>query len=738
MSPISLISPTLSPRTGSLEASHRLGTHAEVTTPLLDQSRRRSEQAAAEPDTAAQSIEATEGPESEENSERGLGYLHCTPPVADCAAAVPSPSSVTVHSRPPSPQHLAVKNRRLQILRAVSDLIAQSGCSTSAACAQVGVDQATYCRWRAAYDEHGESGLIPGYHRCGNRSTFDRYVTPSDRQWLIARLQYLNGKIGDASTAVRVIVDERDCPESLAINLRHLRRFPKSILRAAHISPQLRAKFTGPRNYELNSIVNIRTMTEVIDVREIPINPGDWWELDDMSLNQPFWFEVPDGDHPDWRASTIDGIALGRQGLYCQDISSGKWLGHMLVGRPRDAYRAEDILRFLRLLMDTWGKPRRGLRLERGIWRSTRITGYKIRANNGGWDPELTERPEMSQDQSEALVASIRQLGIEIVYCYSPHQKGFIEGGFRLVQKYMSATEFADIGRTRGENESATKHLLNAKAGRIHPAARQFAHIDEADAAVTWAESKLNNQHKDGRLQRGIPDERWVASCVRSPMTQLTRDELSVFLPERRELQIRGGHVTPEVDKRPFPFIAPEIFAELGNGYRLLVAFDPSDPSQGAALWNAENGQCNRRGWRVGQFLGWAQFDAPAPQFGGSSTSDTRKRYLNWHRTSFTAIKNFGGPDRHESAARDGHGNQVTVERTAAVPSQSTEPPTPSRATTPARERVRPCSSVTVRDHSSSPLTPPAAPEPRLTISRDLLARQAALSRRMLDEEDDF
>ena len=589
------------------------------------------------------------------------------------------PQNVAVQAPPAAPRALAnprsesgkrTRNQRLQVLRAVAAVLEQRQCREREACLEVGVDQATYGRWRDAWKEYGDDGLIPGYDRCGNTSSWERYVPENLRPWLIERLQYLNGKIGDASTAVRVVAEEPDCPPGLAVYLRTLSRFPKSILRAAHINPQIRSKFKGPRNYQLNSIVNIRTMTEIINGAEVPINPGDWWELDDMSLNQPFWFEIPDGDHPDWRGCTVDGIALGRQGLYAMDLASGKWLGPMLVGRPKDAYRAEDILRYLHLLMKEWGKPRRGLRLERGIWRSTRITGYKLRAEYGKWDGENTQRPGMEESEQEALVACIKQLGIEVAYCYSPLQKGAIEGGFRDLQKYMSATEWTDIGRVRGENELATKALMAAKSGRTHPAAKGFAHIEQAANALIWAGSFINTHYKNGRLQRGIPDERWVASEVRhGKLAALTRDEEAVFLPERRTLQIRGGHVTPEYAGQPFPFIAPELFADVGNGYRVLVAFDPSNPQIGAGIWNNETGMINRQGWKLGQFLGWADYDAPAPQFGvrEEGRSDHRKRYLNWHRTVFVAIKNFGGEARRESAARDGRGNAVELTKAAAA-----------------------------------------------------------------------
>ena len=202
-----------------------------------------------------------------------------------------------------------------------------------------------------------------------------------------------------------------------------------------NVTPQVKDKFRGPRRFELNGITTHRSMDEQLESGELrAIQPGDWWEMDDMSVNLPFWFESPFGTD---RLAERHGVGLGRQSLCAMDIASGKWLGFELIGRPRDAYRAEDILRFLRRLFTEYGTPRRGLRLERGIWQSKRLTGYAV--TDGGAAEEEVQRPGMDEPERERIVGGIEALGIRVQYVHSPKAKGFIESGFNFLQAVMSA-----------------------------------------------------------------------------------------------------------------------------------------------------------------------------------------------------------------------------------------------------------------------------------------------------------
>ena len=337
-----------------------------------------------------------------------------------------------------SAEQLAERNRRYDILESVQAFRqANPGAPMSAACRAAGVDQATYNRWRGAYKEGGLDALVPQTHKRGRRPTFDAF--PPEAQQKLVQL-YL--RTDSQALALQLFRDDPLCPEPLrdwidaqaaAGTPRH--KLPPSLRQAMNVTPQVKDKFRGPRRFELNGITTHRSMDEQLESGELrAIQPGDWWEMDDMSVNLPFWFESPFGTD---RLAERHGVGLGRQSLCAMDIASGKWLGFELIGRPRDAYRAEDILRFLRRLFTEYGTPRRGLRLERGIWQSKRLTGYAV--TDGGAAEEEVQRPGMDEPERERIVGGIEALGIRVQYVHSPKAKGFIESGFNFLQAVMSA-----------------------------------------------------------------------------------------------------------------------------------------------------------------------------------------------------------------------------------------------------------------------------------------------------------
>ena len=84
------------------------------------------------------------------------------------------------------------------------------------------------------------------------------------------------------------------------------------LLRSTH--PQVRAVHQGDRHLQLNGAVNLRDMTELMpDSTRRPIQPGDWWEFDDMSLNQPFWFDCDPEDFQGDPMAQRYRRSLGRQ-----------------------------------------------------------------------------------------------------------------------------------------------------------------------------------------------------------------------------------------------------------------------------------------------------------------------------------------------------------------------------------------------------------------------------------------
>jgi hypothetical protein len=331
----------------------------------------------------------------------------------------------------------------------------------------------------------------------------------------------------------------------------------------------------------------------------------------------------------------------------------------------------------------------------------------------------------MSEEEQNKLWGGLQELGIEVRYVWTPHQKGFIESGFDYFQSAAALIDAANIGRTRGEFERATKALIRVHAGSRHPAKCGFIQMVELAerwlACMTW----LNGQAKEGRLQKGIPDERWARSVAERPLAPLPADKVWIFFPETRELEIRAGHVVPHVKGiGPIPFCAPELFAELGTGYRVIVRFDPSEYALGAAIFNNESGTVNRRGWKIGEYIGHAAFAGFAPQFCAAEGFQTagieqRKRFHNFNQTAFRAIGVYGKPAARSNEARDGRGASVTVERDTKPLPRPEVPQLPQDGRDARQGRVGQIPEMT---------------QPR----RDLLARQAAIAREHLLDADEI
>lgn len=448
-------------------------------------------------------------------------------------------------------------------------------------------------------------------------------------------------RTGSASLTLLRFADDPLCPPELAQQLRRGSQ-PKPLLNVIRaITPELEAKLRGSKHYGHAGPVNRRSMTVInADGTSAHLQPGDAWELDDMSMNQPFWCDGPDGP------------ILSRQGLYCRDVASRQWVGVDLIARPREAYRAEDILRTLRRLMQAHGKPRRALRLERGVWAARSLRGFCVDAA-GRVQEDVAERPAMEDGERQLLQDGLRALGIDIVYCYSSRGKGGIESAFNYLQSVTAtfAGPAVNVGRHAGEFERAAKRLRQARAEVHTPAALGFLHIDAAadlqDTAMRW----INEHAKTG-----------VVSHPSSVLRHLSPQDLACFLPDCRELEICGGRVTATLDGQPYDFRAPESFAALGSGFRVSMRWDPSEPTLGAAIYSRETSSANWAGYQLGQFIGWADYEAAGPQFDFRPAdqregSDLRRRQVAFHRTAFRAMGRPELPRIAIAAVRDGRGN---------------------------------------------------------------------------------
>jgi len=538
----------------------------------------------------------------------------------------------------------------------------ESGASERDACGAIGVSVATLWRWRRAYAAGGVEALEDGRAGASSRRPVAEQIT-ADAAAYVRRLAVASGSV---ASAFDDLADNPDlCPDTLRAYLlgrksRH--RIAGSLRRAVAVTPEVDAMRHGPKRFDEQAYIGLRDMTQ-IDLRtgaRVPIEPGDWWELDDQSTNQPFWFEIDPADARSTRQGTADALAvrhgcgIGRQGLFAVDVASGRWLACVLVGRPRDAYRAEDILRFLRRMFEDYGLPRRGLRLERGVWKSQAITG-------------ATEMPDTER---RAVVAGLQSLGIQVEYVFKSRGKPFVEGGFDHLQTRMAIEAekrgLIDIGRHRTDFEREAATMQRCKAGVRHPRDCGFPHVSELASVYQDAFAFLNAHEKEGRLQIGVPDLRWQVSIESQSLAALKPEHAGVFMPIKFATELRGGHVQKTLAGRIYRFALPELAAQVGNGYRLRACFDPGDPWRGAEVYNLEDGTRNIRNLRPGAWMATAEWAEAAPQFGAAvdaATLEQRKRYSIAFRAVYAA-SGVGG--RRGRVARESRTDRGLVVRTEA------------------------------------------------------------------------
>ncbi|HVU26527.1 MAG TPA: hypothetical protein VHG71_02185 [Verrucomicrobiae bacterium] len=549
--------------------------------------------------------------------------------------------------------------------------------------------EASISRYLTAYKERGFDGLFPKTEECGRKSEMEILLQDVDfkkkleeiyvstigtsGQNMASRARRTGRRMARMATALTAFAEEPECPEPLAAKLRR-GKFPaflKKHLRT--ITPEVEQRILGAKHFQLNGITSRRDLTLRFpngDRAEMPA--GFKWVFDDMSVNQPFWCEA-DGK-----------ILFSRQGLYAIDHRSLKWLGKMLVARPREAYRAEDILRFLRGLFLAFGGKPDVIVFEQGIWKARKIHGFKL--NEFGQPVEdVFERGEMVDGEKHLLTDGLAAIGIKVIFATSAHGK-IIETCFNPLQTQIAirTREFVNIGRHAGEFEIPGKRLARVRYDQADggnrpthaPSFLGFAPMnvlsDRIDEALAFINAKENSRKE-------IPDEIWAADIAKRPLLENQRNDAAVFLPEIRERVIDGGRVTVTVNGRQHDFREPWMI-ELGSGYKVFCRFDPAEPSRGAAIYNRETAN-NINGLKHGQFIGFAAWEMPAPAvdvveargitgqpvaaFYGEGALDhgdsIRKKQNKLVATAFSALPRPGQPAVKLNEIRDGEGRVARV-----------------------------------------------------------------------------
>lgn len=447
-------------------------------------------------------------------------------------------------------------------------------------------------------------------------------------------------------------------------------QWPVSLQRAARVTANERAEFRGKKHLQSIALAPRKGMFwEDASGQRHLIRSHTAWMMDDYSTNQPYVIEVPV-----WEGGRVVGTTpqVCRQMLVCGDLYSGMWLGVESIGRERDAYRAEDILRFILHCIDAHGTMPQRLILERGRWDSKAVHGIEV------WD-----------GHRHVLWGGLGAL-MEVSNGFDSRHKAALESNLSVLQTALHHTG-ADIGRKRGEFELATTKMLAVNAGRLDPRAAGFLEQAASEELHAKAMDALNRRPKTREAfdKPVVPMDLMEDAIVPRPLPVSERWR---FCPVKREATIRrGGLIEVAVKEYPRSFLFAVNGVEenvcLENGYAVLIAFDPARPDLGCHVANAEMGSRNRNGYGFGQKILHAMpmDDVPMWSEKGVEGPTLKRRAASAHRAGFVGIKKHLGDHRPlrvaQSLDEDGRVNRSSnrPEQTLAEPRAAAPRPTVAR-----------------------------------------------------------
>ena len=433
--------------------------------------------------------------------------------------------------------------------------------------------------------------------------------------------------------------------------------------------------------------------------RDHYIKANSVWIADDETSNQRYL--VPIRVHPD----IIDRVDPKYHWKLCgqlfkfQDFYSARWLSVTTIGRERDAYRGEDIPRFILQTIDAMGTMPEELLFEKGRWMGTAVHGIPV------WN-----------GRKEIMWGGLDPL-MKITHASDSRGKAWIETGFSFSQR-ACAQGGEDIGRSRGEFENATEHYLQIQRqaamleeGRIpdvlrDPIALGFLTASQCEELHSNAMWKVNCLPKvrEGFEGAVVPNDLYEHTI---PPRPLPVSERWRFLPHKAQRVITGGgKITVSIKPYgKFQFIVNGVIKKkdgsgdihLDNGHRALIAFDPQRPDLGCVVGNMEMGSMNREGYGFGEIMGTAEHLAPVPYRDDSadySRPNYKKRATAAVRNGFAAVKQHL---KDERAARivqtlDEQGRFTRAGNRPDVPLIESSPHTPCEepdAPDPRTRRVR-------------------------------------------------
>lgn len=536
----------------------------------------------------------------------------------------------------PSPR-LPVLNTMTRAELAECTRLRTQGWSFAQLAPRYGTSAATLCRLLQKHESNGgdEQATLAKAYATGPR---DGHPLTTQE---IAALHLLRTRHRSIKLAAEELLRHKDCQPATRERLEEVfaaaaenRRepsWPQWLKRACVVTPEVQNALKGPKHLQGCEPARPRGLF-FIDEHGInqPLFANALWEFDDESENTP-WLELDENGKP----------RVNRQTLKAVDYYANFYLGMRAVSRDSDGYRVEDQADFLLELIDAHGMPVR-VRIERGPWQNNFWFGIPL--------------PNRWWQTSEC--ASLRWGGIHtaaggpihVMQAKKSREKGMVEGSFNNRQN-IAAGSSLDIGRVRGENESAARAHRMALYGNEQAMARFPGASERADMSAEILRAANNQVKFRAHLfgKRGVVPAELYAEAVKRP---LPSDERWRFLPCKGHKTLTGQTLSIEAKGHDLPFVfaaeghAPGWDAKpwIPQGWRLLYAFHPLRPDLGCHIFNGVHPDhaMNPGRYPLGMPMGVLPFAPLAPQWredGERGDFAGRKRWAASVRSETRIVK---------------------------------------------------------------------------------------------------
>lgn len=553
---------------------------------------------------------------------------------------------------------LIVGARRLAQAHALAKLTAE-GVSQRSASRRLGITEKAACLLLQTLRSNPEATaetFAPRRQNSGRRASvlLDDAEVAAVRAWLLATNR--TSTSGSTPEALRLAASRGEIRPAVASLIQSRLAagqppLPPAAMAQLRLSETVVRAYRSPRDAWLDYVQSPGSLQVTVDPEtgeERLVQPGETWTIDDGSIN--LLCIVPGLERPGDACWDRWGVAVGRfQLLVIVDHRTRFICGWSYTARPRDSYRAEDIVATFHPAIMEHGAPRRMV-LEHGVSAATLVS------------------------------ATLGALGVDIDRASSPHQK-VVESVFNGLWTRLSTLP-GQVGRFRGEEQECNRLLVSIRRGACDPRGRimELPALLAAlrDAVALHNAATVNSE----RLGRWVPSELWSARAP-AMLRRISPADAWMFAPNTSApIKVRGALV--ETSWQPMPgwtvklAFSAEWLLEF-HGIRVVLRYNPHAPECEAVAILAEDCGQRRRGELLGRLV---QVDRIArmtrramgygldPDLGLAETRSNAQAL----RRHVAAVRPDGKPGIQTHEIRTGSGDAQVVETGRASEHDSPSP----------------------------------------------------------------